>query len=56
MSAGGRADGQGMGECGDAGAEHYPGGQEGRGEPVTRADAVAAVSSGHGAARVDGMH
>ena len=41
MGAGGRADGQGVGQHRDPGAEHHPGGRARRGEPVAGADAVA---------------
>jgi hypothetical protein len=47
MAAGGRADGEGVGKRGEAGAEHYLGWREVRGEPVVRADAVVAVFSRH---------
>jgi hypothetical protein len=55
MAAGGRADGEGVGKRGEAGAEHYLGWREVRGEPVVRADAVVSVFSRHREARFVGM-
>ena len=56
VGAGGRADGQGVGERRDAGAEQHPGGRERRGQPVVGADAVVAVFAGYGEARAVDVH
>jgi hypothetical protein len=55
MGAGGRADGQGVGQRRESRAEHHSGRRERRGEPVGRAHAVVAVFGRHRAARVDGV-